>query len=317
MTESLDLDTNSNPSLKMPFVAAGYCKTPKDAIRLFGISDLRRIDVGSYTLPTLSGNTGTTFLPGRTFALNAVGLTNPGLDGLLQMVPAYLEIELGFGKEIWISVAGYSVEEFVKLVLALIRAGVRKIQLNFGCPNSYAGNEQKPIFSFDPEAMAAVMRGIRAACMEFQIQISVKLSPYSNPVELQRAIFVLGINPFVVEIVCCNTFPNGWWMEAGKPVFSTPGGYAGISGEVMFPIALCNLRQANAGWKPYVTEVPKPRFIGCGGITNAERIHMMNLAGAGGTAICTPLHDRVGDDVAAHERRVFQSYAESIANFVS
>ncbi|MBC8089759.1 MAG: dihydroorotate dehydrogenase, partial [Phycisphaerae bacterium] len=103
--------------------------------------------------------------------INAVGLANPGLDLARREDVPYMG-QHHPGTRVLVNVVGNLVEEYAEVVAGLDDLdGVDAFELNVSCPNVKKGGLE---FGADPAALAALIRGARAATKR---PLFVKLSP--------------------------------------------------------------------------------------------------------------------------------------------
>lgn len=290
--------------------AAGWVKTPEQAARLLPVpSDvLASITLGSYTLTGGPGNSGNTFWSNDDVSLNALGLPNPGIDAVQKFLPEIQDKVAESRKELRVSVAGNSVDDYVELVGRLQDSGVDEIELNLGCPNVRTGGTQKPIFAFYPGLIEEIVyRTYELVKHRGAPRLALKLSPYSNPEVLSKVARTLMDLPSMVHltIVTCNTFPNGLAMnpdDMDKRVITPNNGYAGLGGKALKYIAL--------GQVARFREILDDRFtiIGVGGISSGRDIFEMEQVGADAVQVGTAFFTR--DDP-----RFFVQLAEDYVNF--
>lgn len=244
--------------------AAGTVKFVEQAQRL-AKGPVNEIVMGSYTLKARDGNPGRTFHRGSGYALNALGMPNPGID--------YLRIHkmtlMVLNKPVVISIAGFDVEGYAELASRCTWA--HAIELNFGCPNiwSDADGQQKRIGTFDPEYVFKVIDEVRQRIFEAEskCEVRAKFSPISDPYLL---IEVADAAAKADAVVASNTFPNAWMPGA----LDTP--YGGLSGEAMKPIVLGQVRQ-------FVEHGSK--VIASGGLRYGRDIADYEAAGAMGVQV--------------------------------
>jgi dihydroorotate dehydrogenase (fumarate) len=250
---------------------AGCVKLLEDAHKM-ARSAVSAVVLGSITVEARIGNEGTTFTRGEGFALNALGLPNPGLDYYRVHLRDIHDACRYHKKPLIVSIAGFSKAEFFHLAEVCQHCGVDAIELNFGCPNAQS---EHPIWSFDPDAMRYV---ICSVLPEFGGAIGVKLSPFSNPDDLVRAASAI---PGGVEYVATsNTFPNAdAWESTRHPLTAE---YAGMSGKALKPIALGQVRKLRELLDKSV------HVVGVGGVESRSDIHDYFQAGAGAVQATTP-----------------------------
>ena len=193
--------------------------------------------------------------------LNAVGLQNPGVKHVKEVeLPALAKI---FHKPVMANVSGFSVSEYVSVVEQL--SDVEQIgwfEVNISCPNVHGGGMS---FGTCPDAAAEVTRAVRAVTKK---PLIIKLSPNVTDIaSIAKACEDAGAD----GISLINTL-LGMRMDlrARKPLLAnTTGGY---SGPAVFPVAVRMVYQ--------VYDAVKIPIVGMGGISSAEDVLEMMLAGA-------------------------------------
>ena len=193
--------------------------------------------------------------------LNAVGLQNPGVKHVKEVeLPALSKI---FHKPVMANVSGFSVSEYVSVVEQL--SDVEQIgwfEVNISCPNVHGGGMS---FGTCPDAAAEVTRAVRAVTKK---PLIIKLSPNVTDIaSIARACEDAGAD----GISLINTL-LGMRMDlrTRKPLLAnTTGGY---SGPAAFPVAVRMVYQ--------VYDAVKIPIVGMGGVSSAEDVLEMMLAGA-------------------------------------
>jgi dihydroorotate dehydrogenase (fumarate) len=261
--------------------AGGTCKTVEHTKR-FARSVVSAILVGPVTPLTREGNSGDVYWQGEFYSLNSLGMPNPGEDEFFgKHWPGIRELAGQAGKGVILQLAGFSPEDYVQLAFAAQKAGVKHIELNFGCPNVWDGGKQKGIISFDPDAIVLIVKLVRQV---FRWTIGLKLSPYSDPELL--GLVAEAINSLVHDVgyvACSNTFPNALVLDpkTSKAVISVGDGLAGLSGKAMKPIALGQVRQ-------FAKLLDHADIVGVGGIARGQDIIDFQRAGAVAVQVSTP-----------------------------
>lgn len=226
--------------------------------------------------------------PDRGYMVNAMGLPELGLR-------YYWEHDLEFlrlldlarerGKKIILSVAplGDFEGDLQQLISLAGRWSVDAIELNLGCPNVWGSGEQKAIASFD---LAGMRRQINFVLNHWKGRVGLKVSPYSNPLELRATAQMIADDTWNeklgyrdrIYIVTSNTFPNAIVMQDGKPYLSTTLG--GFSGPAFLPIALGQVYQWVEALKGFDSLIP---VVGVGGITSGQDV--ADFLACGATAV--------------------------------
>ena len=193
--------------------------------------------------------------------LNAVGLQNPGVDRVIaEELPRLKKV---FHKPVMANVSGFSVGEYAEVVGKL--DGEEQIgwfEVNISCPNVHGGGMS---FGTDPRAAAEVTRAVRKKTKK---PIILKLSPnVSDITEIARAVESEGAD----GVSLINTL-LGMRIDLArrKPLLGNITG--GLSGPAVFPVALRMVYQT--------AKAVKIPVIGMGGVTRAEDVIEMMLAGA-------------------------------------
>lgn len=221
--------------------------------------------VGSITTLPREGNPEPRWFDGGDYALNSMGLPNPGAEFYKQALPKMRDMAHRAGKPLAISIAGHSLEDYLELAKLAAETEVDIVELNLGCPNVSDGG----IISFNPQLISDIIAGVHGITDK---PLFVKLSPYSNPEELAHIAGRIGESEKVTAVVTSNTFPNGFMMEGGKPVIKNE--LAGVSGRAMLPIGLGQVKQ----FRKLLPENIK--VIGVGGVETKADTELYFQAGA-------------------------------------
>ena len=193
--------------------------------------------------------------------LNAVGLQNPGVDAVLrEELPRLARV---FRKPILANVSGFSREEYVEVCRKLDACPqVGWLEVNISCPNVHGGGMS---FGTDPRAAAAVTRAVKDAVRK---PVIVKLSPNVTCIrDIARACEDAG-----ADALCLINTLLGMRLDlrTRRPLLAN--GTGGLSGPAVFPLALRMV------WQVY--EAVRIPLIGAGGVSSAEDVLEMMLAGA-------------------------------------
>ena len=193
--------------------------------------------------------------------LNAVGLQNPGVEAVVrQELP---RIAGFFRKPVVANVGGFSVEEYAEVAARLDGCGqVGLLEINVSCPNVRHGGMG---FGTDPAAAAAVTRAVKEVTHK---PVYVKLSPnVTDIVAIARACCEAG-----ADGLCLINTLLGMRLDLRRrrPVLANTTG--GFSGPTVFPVALRMVYEVSRA-----CAVP---VIGCGGVTTADDVIEMMMAGA-------------------------------------
>ena len=193
--------------------------------------------------------------------INSVGLQNPGVDKVIsEELP---KLKKCFSKPVMANVSGFSTEEYVYTCEKLDACDqIGWFEVNVSCPNVHGGGMS---FGTSPENVLNVTKAVKKVTTK---PVIVKLSPnVTDIVSIAKAAEEGGadgvslINTLVGMRINLNT---------RKPVIANKSG--GFSGRAVFPVAL------NMVYKVY--EAVKIPIVGLGGVSSAEDVIEMMLAGA-------------------------------------
>ena len=193
--------------------------------------------------------------------INAVGLQNPGVDAVISReLPKLKEC---FHKPVMANVSGFSIEDYAYTCERLDKEEqVGWLEVNISCPNVHGGGMS---FGTSSEAAAEVTRAVKAVTTK---PVYIKLSPnVTDIVSIAKACEEAGAD----GISMINTL-MGMRIDLNKkkPVIANKSG--GFSGPAIKPVALSMVYR--------VYEAVKIPIIGMGGISSAEDVLEMMLAGA-------------------------------------
>ena len=197
--------------------------------------------------------------------INAVGLTNPGIDAFKEE----MEILRSYKIPVILSIFGNTVEEIREVARKGSLLEPDAIELNLSCPHAEIGQ-----IAHSPELTRKYVSAVKG---EIDYQVFAKLTPNaSDIVAVGKAAEEAGAD----AVVAINTL-RGMKIDIHqmRPVLGYKVG--GLSGPPIFPVAVrCvyDLSQA--------LTIP---VIGVGGVSTWEDAVEMHLAGAGAIQIGTAL----------------------------
>ena len=193
--------------------------------------------------------------------INAVGLQNPGVEKVIsEELP---KLKACFHKPVMANVSGFSVEDYAYTCQKLdAQEQVGWLEVNVSCPNVHGGGMS---FGTEPCAAAEVTRAVKAVT---QKPVIIKLSPnVTDIVSIARACEDAGADGISLINTMLGMRVN---LRTRKPVIANTMG--GFSGPAIFPIAVRMVYQ--------VAKAVKIPVIGMGGVSSAEDVIEMMLAGA-------------------------------------
>ena len=193
--------------------------------------------------------------------INAVGLQNPGVEKVIaEELPKLAKC---FHKPVMANISGFSVEDYAYTCEKLDKEEqVGWLEVTVSCPNVHGGGMS---FGTQPEAAAEVTRAVKAVTTK---PVIIKLSPnVTDIVSIAKACEDAGAD----GISLINTLLGMRIdLRTRKPVIANKMG--GFSGAAIFPVAVRMVYQ--------VANAVKIPVIGMGGVSSAEDVIEMMLAGA-------------------------------------
>lgn len=193
--------------------------------------------------------------------INAVGLQNPGVEKVIsQELP---RLKKCFDKKVMANISGFSLDEYAFTSALLDREEqVGWLEINVSCPNVHGGGMA---FGTSAENAAEVVREVKKVTKK---PVIIKLSPnVTDIVSIAKKCEEAGAD----GISLINTLLGMRIdLKTKKPVIANTMG--GFSGPAIFPIALRMVYQV-----AHAVDIP---VIGMGGVSKAEDVIEMRLAGA-------------------------------------
>jgi len=218
--------------------------------------------------------------------INAVGLANPGMGSLPQVVRKSKEL----GLVTIVSVGGSSLDEFVKVSAAAVDAGADMIELNLSCPHTRGYGLD---IGSDP---ANVYEVVKAVSSVSDVPVIAKLGFSDNYLKSSGKALEGGAKALtLINTVKAMVID----VYSAKPILSNV--FGGMSGPPIHPIAV---RVVYDVYREY-----KPEIIGVGGVTDWVSAAELILAGAGAL--------QVGSVLAAKPKEVVNSIIEGLREWVS
>ena len=228
---------------------------------LYDINCLGTFSFKGTTLEPRAGNPLPRIAEGNAGMLNAVGLQNPGVDAVIsEELP---KLAKAFHKPVIANVSGFSVAEYAEVCRRLdAQPQVGWLEVNISCPNVHGGGMS---FGTEPKAAAEVTKAVKQVTTK---PVIVKLSPnVTDIISIAKACEDAGADAIsLINTVMSMRID----LKTRRPVLANTTG--GLSGPAIFPLALRMV------WQVY--EAVKIPIIGLGGVSSAEDVIEMMLAGA-------------------------------------
>ena len=277
--------------LKSPLVlASGILGLTASSMRRVVEFGAGAVTSKSFNKDWRKGHKNPSIVPFEHGMLNAVGLSNPGLDEMIGEIMLFKE---QCDVPILASIFGRTIDEFMEVTQRAIEAEPDMIEVNVSCPNVHSEFGQ-PFGDSCPDTAKVTQIVKKNAGI---IPVSIKLGPHGPGI---------GILAKVCEengadaITAINTVGPGMLIDIDvqKPVLSNLTG--GVSGPAILPVAVKSVYE--------VFKNVKIPIIGTGGVTKPSDAIQMILAGA--TAI------GVGTAVYYEGIEVFRKLNEGIEKYL-
>lgn len=228
---------------------------------LYDINCLGSFSFKGTTLAPRFGNQTPRIAETASGMLNAVGLQNPGVHGVIaEELPRMKQF---FHKPVMANVSGFSLEEYVTCCQLLDQEEqVGWLEVNISCPNVKLGGLS---FGTSPELAAEVTAAVKAVCTK---PVIIKLSPNVGDIAaIARACEQAGADGLSLINTLLGLRLD---LKTRKPVLHNVTG--GLSGPAILPVALRMVRA--------VYEAVRIPIVGMGGVSSAEDVIEMMLCGA-------------------------------------
>lgn len=234
------------------------------------------VTIKSLSLEPRTGHPNPTMMGAKNFFINAVGLSNPGIEEGVKEIKKFRKVSpaplIG-------SIFAGSFDEFAEAAEKISSAPIDFLEVNISCPNVMKEFGQP--FAYSVQAAETITTKVKA---KTKVPVLIKLSPNAwNIVEIAKAAEAAGAD----GLVAVNTI-SGMAIDvySRKPVLHNKQG--GVSGPALFPIAL------NCVYS--IAQAVKIPVIGTGGITTGEDSLAMIMAGATLLGVGSAVYFR-GEDV--------------------
>lgn len=255
--------------LKNPVIPASGCfGYGYEMAEYYDLDILGSISIKGTTLHPRYGNPLPRVAECQAGIINSVGLQNPGIDKVIsEELPKMRE---KFHGPIIANISGFSIDEYTECCRRITGVPqVEIIELNVSCPNVHGGGMS---FGTSAQSVAEVTEAVKCSTT---LPVFVKLTPnVTDIVSIAKAAEEAGAD----GLCLINTLLGMRFdLKTGKPVVAnTMGGY---SGPGIFPVALRMVYQ--------VAQACNIPIIGCGGVTTANDVREMMMAGASAVEVGT------------------------------
>lgn len=254
--------------LKNPIMpASGTCWYGQEFAQRFDLNVLGGLVIKSTTVAPREGNAKPRTAETTGGWLNANGLQNIGVDQAVSDKLTWLATNFPQLPVVG-SAAGFSIDEYVAVVQKLNQAdNVTAIELNVSCPNVAHGGLA---MGTDPDTVAELTNQCVAVS---QVPLYVKLTPNITDI---TTIALAAQRGGAAGLTMINTLTGlSIDLATQKPVLAN--GTGGLSGPAIKPMALAMIHKVRQ-----ICDLP---IIGVGGISSAEDVLEMMMAGANAVEI--------------------------------
>ncbi len=222
----------------------------------------------SCSLSPREGHANPSMLDSNGVYLNAIGLSNPGVE---EELPELRRAMKEAGIPIIASIVAFSVEDFGRVAARVSEAAPSMIEVDASCPNIEQGGK---MFSCYVGDAVAVTRAVRSAT---SLPFSIKLSPdVPNIGEIAKACVKEGADC----ITAINTI-GGMYIDAYARRAVLHNWFGGISGPALKPLALKSVYSIRKAVGPSIP------IIGTGGVSTGIDAAEMLMAGATAVGVGT------------------------------
>jgi len=241
------------------------------------------IEIGGVTIEKRDGNPSPNFHYFGYGSLNSLGLPNGGLEYYEPNLPEMVRMIHDSGKVSFLNICGFTPEESYRLTKVAVATGIKVATINTGCPNARVDGKRKPTIAFDPPLVSDHLAAAREAANGSNLKIGAKSSHFSDPDG--RVIFInICVTLLIDCVLACNTSPDCFLFEGGKPAIGPNDGYGGLAGKAVKPSALAHVRK----FREVAGE--QMGIIGLGGVDSGDDIEDYLQAGANIVGLATELY---------------------------
>ncbi len=278
--------------------ASGILGSNKESVNLLASMGFSGIVTKTFTKKPRKGYNPPIIIPLEYGFLNAVGLANPGIDKVKEVIDA---VHMR-GLPVIVSIGGQDPSDFAYLAGKAEEAGADILELNMSCPHT-------PGYGIDMTTTDKLLKEIASNVKSIvKIPVWAKLGYSKRLIKEAEILLSEGID----ALVLINTLP-GMVIDVyvGKPILSNK--YGGLSGPAIHPVAVYSV------YKVY--QEFRCDIVGVGGIHDWKTLVEMLMAGARavqiGSAIISSndklLVKRILEDLSKYmEERGFKNINELI-----
>lgn len=267
MSVNLSVEINGLKFKNPVLTASGCFSYGEEASEVFDLSLLGGVVTKSLTYLPREGHPSPKVHETACGMLNAIGLSNVGIDRFLSEKLPFLA---KYDTNCVVSIAGSKINEYVRLAERLAdEENIDALEVNISCPNVDEGGLE---FGAYPEPAAKVIAAVKN---KFSRPVIAKLSPnVTDIVSIARSVVDSGAD----SVSLINTLV-GTAIDINTKSFKLSNRFGGLSGPAIKPVALAMVCK--------VASAVRVPIIGIGGISSASDAIEFLLAGAKAVQIGT------------------------------
>ena len=220
------------PLASFVFNASGPNDVTLEELQIIGASGASAIVMKTCTMEPRQGNEEPRYIDLPLGSINSMGLPNLGYK-------KYIDFSVtlqSFGKPVIASLVGMSPKDIPIIADAFNASDAQMLELNLSCPNL----KGKPQIAYDIEMTDQILREVFSVVKK---PLGLKLPPYFDPIHWEQMATVLKKYP-ISFLSCINSVGNTLIVDGEKesPVIKPKGGFGGLGGAYIKPVALANVR---------------------------------------------------------------------------
>lgn len=257
--------------------SSGCWCTSIDELDQLMVSSSGAVISKSNTVSYRDGNEKPRLYLGDNISINSMGVPNLGYE-------TYTEYgnRLNSDKPYMQSIIPFSIDDLKQIISSINNniSAKRGIEVNLSCPNII----NKRIVGYDYEIFNKYLSVLDDINTD-NLVLGIKLPPYYELWEFDRVSNIIKNHPKIRFITCINSLVNGLIVDfdTETTAIRPKGGFGGIGGSAVKPIALSNV---NNFYKRLGDIVD---IVGCGGVINGKDIFEHILCGASAVQVGTKL----------------------------
>lgn len=253
------------------FNASGPKDVTFDELEIIAKSASAAVTIKTCTVEPRKGNEEPRYAEVPLGSINSMGYPNLGYREYVKMIPHLKKL----GKPVIASVGVLHMSEFPTLIQAFNDTDIDFLELNFSCPNLSG----KPQIGYDFEMTDTLLKELVPLIKK---PFGIKIPPYFDPVHWEMAANVFRKYP-IGALVCINSIGNTLIVDAEteQPLIKPKGGFGGLGGDFVKPVALANVRALSQLLGDRMS------IVGVGGIKSGADAFEFLLCGADAVQVGT------------------------------